>query len=193
MGRKKMRDELPRGPDKKAGQGGHNRRGGMRTFAESPKAQEQFLRALARTGRMWQSYEIACVSPAAVLAYRQLNPQFDQAVKDAMDQYCELLEKEIHRRGVDGVDEPVFYLGSICGYVRRYSDKLLMEHAKRHIPAYRQQVTLTQHLSHSGLGMDMESLSPENQQKLQAILESELERRNEASKQSTVDLPQVPE
>lgn len=48
-----------------------------------------------------------------------------------------VLEAEIHRRGVQGVEKPIIYRGEITGQTREYSDNLLMFRAKRLDPAYK--------------------------------------------------------
>ena len=37
-----------------------------------------------------------------------------------------MLEAECRRRGHDGVEEPVYYLGQVVGSIRRYSDACLL-------------------------------------------------------------------
>lgn len=43
----------------------------------------------------------------------------------AEEQARDVLRKEAHRRGVEGVDEPVYQGGKKVGTVRKYSDRLL--------------------------------------------------------------------
>jgi hypothetical protein len=45
---------------------------------------------------------------------------------DAHEHACDSLEVEARWRATDGVDEPVFYKGEVCGTVRRYSDTQLI-------------------------------------------------------------------
>ena len=49
----------------------------------------------------------------------------------------DIIEAEIVRRGVKGYKEPIIYKGQVTGYVRRFSDNLLMFRAKRMDPAYK--------------------------------------------------------
>jgi len=46
----------------------------------------------------------------------------------------EALEDEAIRRGKDGIEEPVFYQGEVCGHVRKFSDVLLMFALKANRP-----------------------------------------------------------
>ena len=65
---------------------------------------------------------------------RERDPDFDQGVKDAMEQGYDLIEEEARRRAVDGVMEPVFYRGEEVGAIRRYSDQLLITLLKGYKP-----------------------------------------------------------
>lgn len=56
---------------------------------------------------------------------RNKDKEFDQGVKDAMEQGYDLWEEEARRRAIDGVLEPVFYRGEEVGTIRKYSDQLL--------------------------------------------------------------------
>jgi hypothetical protein len=51
---------------------------------------------------------------------------YTAAFKEARDMGGDVLEDEAVRRAHDGVDEPVFYQGEVCGVVRKYSDSVLM-------------------------------------------------------------------
>ena len=43
-----------------------------------------------------------------------------------MEQAADVLEREAWRRASEGVKQPVFYQGEVCGHVRKYSDVLLI-------------------------------------------------------------------
>ncbi len=71
----------------------------------------------------------------------------DECFRDAFgvvqQQFRESIATEIHRRGVRGVQEPIIggeNKDEVVTYVRKYSDRLLEMHARRHIPAYRDRV-----------------------------------------------------
>lgn len=67
-----------------------------------------------------------------------------QDLQRSMVVQAELLEAEAVRRAYEGVDEPVFYQGSECGEVRKYSDTLLMFLLKGMMPnKYRERVDQT--------------------------------------------------
>jgi hypothetical protein len=69
-----------------------------------------------------------------VYAWRETDAEFAAAWDDSLDQgadtsrmrCCAALgaasEDEVLRRARDGVEEPRFYEGEVCGHVRKYSD-----------------------------------------------------------------------
>jgi len=67
-----------------------------------------------------------------------LDPVFAQMVEDAKRDHLELCEAELHRRAVEGWDEPVWWQGAQVGTRRRYSDALLTLKLKRLDPRYRE-------------------------------------------------------
>jgi hypothetical protein len=54
------------------------------------------------------------------------DPAYAGAFADAKDAVADAYELEVKRRAIEGVDEPVFYKGEICGHVRKFSDLLLI-------------------------------------------------------------------
>jgi len=65
-----------------------------------------------------------------------------------------VLEDEMHRRAIEGTEEPVFHQGEQCGTVRKYSDTLAIFLAKAHDPEkYREnsKIELAGHLAVSQL------------------------------------------
>jgi hypothetical protein len=122
-----------------------------RKFTEE-KARE-YVKELARTGLIMRSATAVGVGWRAVRALRKRSPEFEEAVQDALELYREAIAAEIHRRALEGVETPVF--GSLgpglgsgeVGHVRKYSDKLLELHAKRHIQAYREKAIIDANFS----------------------------------------------
>ena len=77
---------------------------------------EIYLAALAETGLRLLSAQAANVRPQTVLNHIEADPEFAKAVEEAQTSYNESICAEVHRRGVHGYNEPVFYKG------RRASD-----------------------------------------------------------------------
>lgn len=84
------------------------------------------LAALAETGNVSNACAAADVGRATHYEWLRDDPYYAKAAEDAMDQAADKLEEEARRRAHDGVDEPVFYQGEVCGTVRKYSDTLLI-------------------------------------------------------------------
>ncbi len=60
-----------------------------------------------------------------------------------MDIGADVLEQEARRRAVEGVSEPVYYMGAEVGSVQKYSDTLMCLLLKGHKPQkYRERTDL---------------------------------------------------
>lgn len=68
----------------------------------------------------------AGIGLGSVYRVRHENPEFDVAVREAMNIKTEVLEQEAQRRAYHGVEEPVFHRGQVVGHTRKYSDLLLI-------------------------------------------------------------------
>jgi molybdenum-dependent DNA-binding transcriptional regulator ModE len=86
--------------------------------------QREFLVHFAICGNILQAAENVGIERQK--HYEWLNdPEYKKMFEDAKEDAADALEKEARRRAVEGVDEPVFYQGCVCGTVRKYSDLLL--------------------------------------------------------------------
>ncbi len=52
------------------------------------------------------------------------------------------IEAEIHRRAIEGWDEPIASAGKRLGVMRKYSDVLLIFYAKKRMPEYREKQSM---------------------------------------------------
>ncbi|MCH9664665.1 MAG: hypothetical protein K0U41_02315 [Gammaproteobacteria bacterium] len=111
-----------------------------------------FLKLFSSTGQYNKSALACGVSRQTILRHKKEDPVFAEAIVQAQLAFNERLEGEMFRRGVDGVEEPVYQGGAKVGYIKRYSDKLLTELAKRHIPEMtpQQRVATTATVTHTG-------------------------------------------
>lgn len=150
----------------------------------TPARKNKYLEELAKTGERVLARIAVGVSKRTEERHRSEDPAFRDAMDEALCQYGSVISKEIHRRGIEGVQEPVYgNIGGqgggtgVVGWVTRYSDRLLLTQAQRFEPGY----TPKQKVEHSGSvkseGLGLEHLSPESQDDLRRILERELERR----------------
>lgn len=116
------------------------RRYNMFTEAITVEKIDNFLCRLEQTGLLGQSAQEAGLAFITVKRLQRDDEDFAAYMEDAMNTYRESLEREAHRRAVDGWDEPVFSqkLGCEIGVIRKYDPRLLELMLKRHIPAYRE-------------------------------------------------------
>jgi len=98
----------------------------------TPKKKERFCKELVLTGgHVTKAAQAVGISRVTCYDHRdpespRYDPDFEIAWNAAVEEGTENLEKEAYRRAHDGVDEPHFYKDKVAGYVRKYSDVLLM-------------------------------------------------------------------
>ncbi len=102
-----------------------------------------FLIAYGETGKKGLAAELAGIDRSAIYqpGWRD-DPEFQEALKYAREMAADILEEEAFRRAVEGVEKPAgWYKGKPGGYVREYSDVLLMFQLKALRPEkYRERV-----------------------------------------------------
>lgn len=84
-----------------------------------------FLAALADTGIILRACELTKTPRANVYFWRK-DADFEARFQLAVDEATERLELEARRRAFEGTDKPVYQGGQLVGYVREYSDTLLI-------------------------------------------------------------------
>ena len=93
----------------------------------------------------------ACLSQG--VSYRTLEviqkdyPAFEALKKEAQGLYRDKVSRAVHNRAISGWLEPQFYKGQFCGYIRKFSDRLLELQAKRYEPEYRDKSALDVNVS----------------------------------------------
>lgn len=105
---------------------------------------ETFLHTFAETANVMLSARAANIARATVYYWLEhdvddFSKRYNVADQEANDR----IEAEIHRRGIVGVDKPVYYKGEIVGHIREWSDNLLMFRAKARMNKYRDRVEHT--------------------------------------------------
>lgn len=102
-----------------------------------------FLAELRENGGfVGKACESVAVSKQTVYNWREAYTEFASDWDKAVELATEDLEKEVRRRALHGVDEPVFYKGEQCGVIRKYSDTLLMFAIKARKPEYRDKLQI---------------------------------------------------
>lgn len=97
------------------------------------KAQNKFLNYFCNTGTLSGAARAAGVTRQTHY-YWMHDPEYAMAFEEARTMMCSLLEDEAYRRGVEGIDTPVFYKGEMVGTIKKYSDTMLTLLMKGNMP-----------------------------------------------------------
>ena len=93
----------------------------------TPEKDEEFFALIEESGgNVTKALDQSTYCRTAFYEWKKEDPEFAKRVDDAIEKGVDALESEAVRRARDGVDEPVYYQGSKCGVVRKYSDTLLI-------------------------------------------------------------------
>ena len=108
-------------------------------MALSKKKQRAFLTALILNGGLAEpaARDVGYTSTAFLRKVRRDDDDFAEAWEEAIEAAGDLIEAEVYRRAIHGTMEPVYFKGTITGYIRKYSDRLAELLLKRHRPEYR--------------------------------------------------------
>jgi hypothetical protein len=93
-----------------------------------------FLIAYAQIGTFVRAAERCGVSRRTAFGWQRDDPQFARLVQEAKRMYTDIVVAEIHRRAIEGVEEPIFQRGVEVGRVRKYSDDLLARYIAALLP-----------------------------------------------------------
>lgn len=93
-----------------------------------------FLEALAQSGNVRTACLASGTSRSNVYQLRRRDKCFAKAWRHAEQAFGDLLLSAAKRRAIDGVEEPVFWKGKQIGTVRKYSDSLLRDMLRAHVP-----------------------------------------------------------
>lgn len=135
---------------------------------------------LAQTGNASVAARSINASRSAAYATRKRDSDFaaewDNAIAEAVDN----LHEAARIRAEDGVPEPVYYQGEVCGTVLKYSDTLLTLLLKAHDPRFKDQVNLN-HATPSGVqlehsrAIDMSVYTEDEREQLQSLIHKQLQ------------------
>lgn len=193
------------GPNYSKGERGPNTSGCLNQAFDKHR-QAEWLEIIQRTGQR----AIACakvgVHRDTVRKHLKTNEEFARAFEEAMQFFRESLVSEAVRRGVRGVDEPIFNRGRramdihpddeerpeeeqrlVPAKVRRYSDSLLHALLKAHLPAFADKQIVQNVQDDQGLG-DLSDLTPDELEQIQEFLERVKERK-EGGGSTETDVP----
>jgi hypothetical protein len=117
-----------------------------------------FLRAFAETGIVARACLVAKVARSTVYEARILDPKFCQMWDEIENASTDEMEAEAYRRGVKGVDKPVFQGKELVGHVREYSDTLLIFMLKARKPEKYRETTRHELTGKDGAPLDFAGL-----------------------------------
>jgi len=119
---------------KESEQTGHLKKRQGRRPTSAPDWRPRFLEALAGTANVAEACAAAAVGRSTAYSERKKNEPFRLTWESNVEVACDSLEREAWRRAAEGIAEPVFHRGELCGTIRRYSDLLLIFLLKGHRP-----------------------------------------------------------
>lgn len=114
--------------------------GASRTTLRTQENYEKFLAKLQETANVSESCAAIGIGRTTAYEWKASDAGFSRAWDQALECGLDALEAEARRRAFQGVEEPVFYRGEICGYVRKYSDSLIMFLLKAYRHQFRDRV-----------------------------------------------------
>jgi hypothetical protein len=114
----------------------------------TPEKDEKFFDALSVGATVGQAARSVGYGRRTAYEWREADADFAARWHDAIEDAVERMEAEADRRAVDGTLKPVFHLGAEVGYIREFSDTLLIFRLKALRPAvYRERF---EHTGHDG-------------------------------------------
>lgn len=103
--------------------------------AETNAKQNAFLKAYSRHGTVTHASRDAGVHVSYHYNWLEIDPEYPAKFKLAHQEAVEALEREARRRAIEGVEEPTgWYKGEPGGFVKKYSDTLLIFLLKGALP-----------------------------------------------------------
>jgi len=95
----------------------------------------EFLKHLASHGVATYAAKEVGISHVTVFKHRREDPRFAEVWEEAIKVAKGVVEHEVHRRGVLGIDKPLHHKGVLTGdKIKEFSDTLLMFQAKKLMP-----------------------------------------------------------
>lgn len=98
---------------------------------------DMFLASFAQHGIVTRACRDAEIDRSTVYQWKEHDAEFLVRYNNALEEARDAIREEIRRRAQDGWDEDVYQLGRYAGKVHKYSDTLLIFHAKMLMPEYR--------------------------------------------------------
>lgn len=94
----------------------------------------RFLELFANTGSISKTCDLLGMVRRTFYHWKANDLEFKKKFEEVDEMCLGMLEDEAHRRAVLGVDKPVYQGGKMVGYVREYSDTMLIVLLKARAP-----------------------------------------------------------
>ncbi len=116
-----------------------------RRFIFDDAAKNIYLEHLERNGLFASAARAIGTTTFRVKQERETDRVFDESCNEAILLFKEIIEVEIRRRAITGVEEPVFYQGvATGGSITKFSDSLLVFMGKAKLPEYGDKLKIDQ-------------------------------------------------
>ena len=113
-----------------------------KTHLTTAARKDAFLSSFAQHGIVSRACKDASIDRSTVYTWKEHDDQFLVRYNHALEEAKDAIREEVRRRAQDGWDEDVYQLGKYAGTVHKYSDTLLIFHAKMLMPEYRDKSTV---------------------------------------------------
>lgn len=94
------------------------------------KRKKAFLRHLEKSGSRNAAAAYLGVSRQTIYYHEKQDPVFAEKIQMAIDKAEFEIDAEIHRRGIEGIDQNIYYQGKVVGTEKKFSDRMLEFRAK---------------------------------------------------------------
>lgn len=127
------------------------------TFPHIKHAKKRaFLSSYSACGNVSDAARASGISRFTHYDWLKSDADYAAAFAEARETAADYIQAEIYRRGVEGIEEPIFYKGEQVGSVRRYSDKLLIVLAKALRPEqFRDNLTISMGELHAAIEREL--------------------------------------
>lgn len=175
------------GANKKLGETGPNKSGCLNMEFTRVRKKAYCEALIEAEGNREVAAKKVGVHRATVTRHIKEDPEFRADVEGAMEEFRHILTSEAFRRGVKGTKKPVFFQGrravdvdengeECYAFVREYDTPLLIALLKRWVPEFKDKQIVENRNLNVDMGLaDLESLSPEQREKLEELLATEEE------------------
>ena len=103
---------------------------------------QHFCREFSKCGVVTEAAEAAHVSTTTVYRWRDGSERCLRDWSAAKAAAADVLRTEARRRAIQGVREPVFFQGEVCGHIQRYSDSLMARLLVAHCTEHKDESTI---------------------------------------------------